>query len=144
MEDWFERERLHRAAAAGDLPVVQDLVGNHCPLDAFDELGMTPLHHAVLGEHFAVVEYLLRQGADINAHDERLIGDTPLAEAVPTCSLRMARILVEMGADPTIPGWMQRNALDRAKRRRHAEGTGSVGQAVYEFLREATRKKRRR
>jgi ankyrin repeat protein len=141
MEDWFERERLHRAADAGDLPAVQELLGGGCPVNAFDELGKTPLHYAVLGEHFAVVDYLLRKGADINAHDEQKIGDTPLGEAAGTCSLQMARLLVESGADPTVQGWMQLNALDRAKRRRHSEGTGSVGQAVYDFLRETVRKR---
>jgi len=140
MEDWFEREQLHRAAAAGDVPAVQALVGSGRPVNDFDELGKTPLHYAVLGEHFAVVEYLLRHGADINAHDERLIGGTPLGEAGGTCSLRMAQLLVESGADPTVRGWMQLNALDRAKQRRKSEGTGSAGQAVFEFLRAAARK----
>jgi ankyrin repeat protein len=144
MDDWFERERLHRAAEAGDVPAVQDLVGRGYPLNAFDELGKTPLHYAVLGEHFAVIDYLLRNGADLNAHDERMIGDTPLGEAASTCSLKMARLLVESGADPTVRGWMQLNAVDRAKQRRHSEGTGSEGQAVYEFLREASRTRKAR
>jgi len=144
MDDWFEQERLHRAAKAGDLPTVQELLGRGSAVNAFDELGKTPLHYAVLGEHFAVVDYLLRHGADINAHDERLIGDTPLGEAASTCSLRMARLLVASGADPTVRGWMQLNALDRAGQRKSSEGTGSEGQAVYEFLREAARKRKAR
>jgi hypothetical protein len=97
-----------------------------------------------LREHFAVVDFLLRHGAEVNAHDERAIGDTPLGEAASTCSLRMARLLVGSGADPTLRGWMQLNALDRAKERRRSEGTGSEGQAVYEFLHEAVRKRKAR
>lgn len=142
LEARFERERLHDAAEAGDLPAVQDSLGRSFPVNAFNELGLTPLHLAVRGEHFAVVEYLLRHGADVNAHDERVIGNTPLCDAADTCSLRMARLLVESGADPTVRGWMWLNAVDRAKQRRHSEGTGSVGQAVYEFLREAVRKRK--
>jgi ankyrin repeat protein len=142
MDDWFERERLHRAAEAGDLPAVEDLVGRGCPVNTFDQLGRTPLHYAVLREHFAVVDYLLRHGADINAHDERVIGNTPLGEAVSTCSLRMVRLLVDSGADPTLRGWMQLNALDRAKERRHREGTGSEGQAVYELLNRVVRERK--
>lgn len=142
MDDWFEQQRLHRAAEAGDLPAVQNLLGRGCPVNAFDELGRTPLHYAVRGEHFAVIDYLLRQGAEINAHDERVIGDTPLGEASSTCSLKMAQILVASGADPTVQGWMQLSALDRAAQRKRSEGTGSEGQAVYEFLQEAARKKK--
>lgn len=140
MEDWIEREKLHRAAEAGDLELVRELLGQGCPINAFDELGQTPLHYAVLGEHLNVIDVLLRSGADVNAHDERVIGNTPLGEAASTCSLRMARLLVEAGADPTIPGWMQCTALDHAERRRHEEGTGSEGQAVFNFLREVAKK----
>jgi ankyrin repeat protein len=144
MGDWVEDQRLHRAAEAGDLPAVRELLGSGCPVNAFDELGKTPLHYAVLGEHFGVVDYLLRHGADINARDERVIGNTPLGEAAETCSLRMSRLLVDAGADPTARGWMQLSAVDRAKQRRRSEGTGSEGQAVYEFLSEAARKKNAR
>src|SRR4051812_34090683 len=128
MNDWFERERLHRAAQAGDLPAGPELLGRGDPVNAFGEMGKTPLHYAVLAEHAPAVDYLLRHGADINARDERLIGDTPLAEAASTCSLPMARRLVAAGADPTVRGWMQLNAVDRAKRRRQEEGVGGEGQ----------------
>lgn len=141
MDTWIEQERLHRAAESGDLELVGELLDRGYPVNAFDELGKTPLHHAVLGEHFAVVDLLLRRGANINANDERVIGNTPLAEAVDTCSLAMARRLVEAGADPMIPGWMQLNALHRAEQRKRRERTGSVGQAVYNLLRETARKR---
>ena len=144
MDDWLERERLHRAAEAGDLSRVQELLNSGCPVNAFDELGKTPLHYAVLGEHFIVVDCLLCRGANVNAQDERVIGDTPLGEAASTCSPRMARRLVEAGANPTARGWMQLNAVDRAKRRRQGEGAGGEGQAIYEFLREAERRQKPR
>jgi ankyrin repeat protein len=144
MDEWIDREKLHAAAGEGDLASVRDLLGRGHPVNAFDFLGKTPLHYAVLGEHFAVVDALLRAGADVNAHDERTIGDTPLGEAAGTCSLRMARLLVEAGADPTIPGWMQVRALDRAEQRRHEQGTGSEGQAVSNFLREIAQKQGKR
>ena len=97
MDDSFQRERLHSAAQSGDLIAVQGFLDQGCPVNAFDELGNTPLHCAVRGECFEVVRLLLRYGADVNAHDERVIGNTPLAEAAPTCSLQMARLLVEAG-----------------------------------------------
>jgi ankyrin repeat protein len=144
MDDWMERGKLHDAAREGDLTAVRELLGRSYPVNAFDFLGKTPLHYAVLAEHFAVVDALLHAGADVNAHDERTIGDTPLGEAASTCSLRMARLLVEAGADPNIRGWMQLSALDRAERRRHEQGTGSEGQAVFDVLREAAQKQGKR
>src|SRR5262249_54379975 len=142
VDDWFEREKLHRAAEAGDLTLARDLLDQGCPVNAFDDLGKTPLHYAVLGEHFAVVDTLLRSGAAVNATEERVIGGTPLGEAASTCSLRMAQLLVEAGADPIVPGWMQLTALDRAERRRHEEGTGSEGQAVFNVLQEVAQKRK--
>ena len=141
MDHWLEQDQLHRAAEAGDLPAVRELLDRGCAVNAFDELGKTPLHYAVSGEHFAVVDCLLRRAADINAQDERVIGDTPLGEAAASCSLRMARLLVAAGADPTARGWMQLNAVDRARSRRRSEGIGGEGQAVFEFLDEAARKR---
>lgn len=144
MDDWIEPEPLHRAAEDGDLPAIQTLIESGCPINAFDEFGKTPLHYAILREDFAVVDYLLRHGSDINAHDERVIGNTPLLEAIGKCSLRMARLLIESGADPMIRGWMQRSALDRAKDRKKNDGAGSVGQALYDLLREAAKKSKKR
>src|ERR1700733_5210021 len=135
MDDWFEREQLHRAAAAGDLGLVRELIDRGHPVNAFDELGKTPLHHAAVGEHADIVKLLLRSGANVNAHDERVIGDTPLGEVVARGSLSMVKLLVAAGADATIPGWMQLTAVDRALQRRRVEGTGSAGQTVYDFLR---------
>jgi hypothetical protein len=138
----FEGGSLHFDAQEGNLAAVQAFVDRGYLINFFDECGHTPLHYAVSGEHFTVVDFLLRKGADINARHEPSNGDTPLGGAASTCSLQMARLLVASGADPTVRGWMHVNALDRAKRRRHSEGTGSVGQAVYDFLREVVRKRK--
>jgi ankyrin repeat protein len=144
LEEWFERQKLHDAAEAGDLPAVQELLAHDYSINALDEVGRTPLHYAVLGEHFAVVNYLLLHGANINVRDEHGNGYSPLDEAARSCSLRMVRLLVESGADPSVRSWMQLNAVDRAKSRKESEGIGSVGQAVYEFLRDAARRKKAR
>ena len=117
----FQSEQLHRAAQNGDLPQVQKLLAAKYPVNRFDELGKTPLHYAVAGEHMAVVDALLRAGANVNARDERVAGGTPLGEYAGSCSYAMARRLIDAGADPTIPGWMQLTALDRAQGRNGEE-----------------------
>ena len=108
----FQREQLHRAAQDGDLARVNDLLQREYRVNRFDDLGMTPLHYAVQKGHLHIVDRLIDAGANVNAHDERRIGNTPLREFARECSYAMAKKLIDAGADPTIRGWMQMNALD--------------------------------
>jgi ankyrin repeat protein len=130
----FEREALHFACQDGDLERVRALVSGGSDLNAFDDLGMTPLHHAAKGEHLEVARYLLENGANVNAHEESTIGNTPLGEVAGSCSLRMAQLLIDAGADPRIPGWMQITALVSASERKREEGP-----VVHELLLRASR-----
>lgn len=130
-ENWLEHEQLHFAAQDGDLERARSLLASGCDDNSFDEIGKTPLHYAVQKEHFELVMFLLKNGADVNAHCEAQIGNTPLADAAGTCSLRMAKLLIEAGADPRIRGWMQISALDRAKGRKRGDGP-----LVYKLMRE--------
>ena len=114
----FQRDQLHRAARESDLARVDDLLGRKYPVNRFDELGKTPLHYAVEGGYLAIVDRLLKSGADVNAHDERRIGNTPLSDNVRECSYDMAKRLVDAGADPTVEGWMQLSAVHRAGERK--------------------------
>jgi ankyrin repeat protein len=128
-EDWYKKEQLHFAAHDGDLARVEDLVEGGFDVNAFDEIGKTPLHYAAKKEHFEVAKYLLAHGANVNAHHEPTISNTPLADIAASCSLEMAQLLVDAGADPTIGGWMGLNALHYAKDRKREEG-----RRVYELL----------
>ena len=65
----------------------------------------------------------------MNAHDEARIGNTPLREVAGRCSYEVAKLLVDAGADPRIPGWMQITALDESARRKEPEGV-----RVHELL----------
>ncbi len=121
-EDWYEKERLHRAARSGDLEQIKALLEQGLPINAFDDLNRTPLHYAAIGGHVPAVRYLIDAGADVNAHDEERIGETPLGEVAANCTFEMAKILIEAGADPTILGWMTLTALDRSAERKRPEG----------------------
>lgn len=120
---WFERERLHRAAAEGNHDEMRRLVavGGHA-LTTFDDLGRTPLHYAVEGEHYLAAEWLIQQGAVVNAHDEPTIGETPLCLAVRRDHPEMVELLLANGADPDITGWMGNTARQRAERRQDEDG----------------------
>ncbi len=128
----FQREQLHQAAQHGDLARVDELLNQEYPVNRFDELGFTPLHYAVKGRHLHVVDRLIKAGANVNAHDEQMIGNTPLSEVARDCSYEMAKRLIDAGADPTIPGWMQLDALHRA-----AERKDSDAQKIQQLLKKA-------
>jgi ankyrin repeat protein len=122
-DEWYEKEKLHFAADEGDLEEVKKLIKSGYDINAFDEdLSLTPLHYAIANEHYEVAEYLLESGANINANEEEKIGETPLGHVAAKCTYEMARFLIRHGANPTIPGWMNITALDRAKARKKQEG----------------------
>ncbi|MDQ6942506.1 MAG: ankyrin repeat domain-containing protein, partial [Candidatus Eremiobacteraeota bacterium] len=77
---------------------------------------------------------LIDAGADVNAHDESRIGDTALLLAVQHGLFDIAKILVEHGADPTIPGWMGRTPLDHARDRKRMP-------ELYDLLKSAPRRR---
>ena len=139
-EPWLtrqlKREALHFAAGEGDLCRVKELLAEGYPINGFDDLSWTPLHHAAQKEHLAVVRYLIAAGADVNAHEEERIGDTVLKHVAQTCTLDLARILLDAGADPTIPGWMQLTALDKSVNRKRFEGPD-----VHRLLLEAAKRR---
>jgi ankyrin repeat protein len=134
-DDWFEKEQLLFAAKDGDLQRVKKLISEGLPLDLIDEAGKTALHYAVEYENLELAKVLIDAGADVNIHDEARITNTPLTDVAAICSLKMAEFLLSAGADPTIRGWMQLNALDRAKDRKHGDGT-----EVYQVLLKAAKK----
>ena len=130
--DAVDASDLHFAAIDGDEARVRTLIAEGRSPDAFDELAKTPLHYAAGHGRIDIMRLLLEAGADVNAHDASRIGNTPLGEVAATCSLPVAELLIDFGADPRIPGWMQLTALHKAKARKSDEG-----RRVYALLKAA-------
>lgn len=126
-EDWFEFERLHRAAQEGTIAEMADLVAAGCDVNAFDEMSYTPLHCAVEHNRAEAAVWLLDHGADINANEEAMIGETALCLAVQGQSPEIVEMLLKRGADPDIPGWMALTARMRAQRRNDDVGRKIAG-----------------
>jgi ankyrin repeat protein len=117
-DDWYHAERLHRAAADGDCTLAKSLIAEGAPLDAFEDIGFTPLHFAVRHERFAMAQLLLDAGANINAREEETNSNTAISVAARETSPDMVEFLLARGADPWIAGWMGLNAFDVARERK--------------------------
>jgi ankyrin repeat protein len=135
IDDWIKREQLHFAAQDGDLVKIEQLLQEGYDINAFDDVAYTPLHYAVNKERFEAVRLLLERGANVNANLEEQIGNTPLRNVAEHCSLRMAKLLLDAGADPAIPSWMRLTALHQAEDREDEEG-----KRVYALLLKASKK----
>ena len=121
-EDWFEMERLHRAARGGNLSEISRLVAEGFDIDAFDDVSRTPLHYAVEERQFDAAQLLIILGSDVNRHDEEMIGETPISLAVQVNSAEIVELLMTHGANADIPGWMGLTARMRAKQRSDENG----------------------
>jgi hypothetical protein len=90
-------DALRRAASAGDLAKVKDLLTAGVDVNAANAYGGTALAFAADKGHVAVVELLLERGADANVKD-RFYNLTPLAWAVNHGHADVVRALLAKGA----------------------------------------------
>jgi ankyrin repeat protein len=91
---------VHDAAAIGDLETVKELVERDRSLvNATSAEGYPPLGLAAFLGHTNVVEFLLREGADVNAVGKNENGFTALTGAVAGGHADVVELLVDRGAD---------------------------------------------
>jgi len=94
---------IHEAAKSGSLDEVKAFLANGEKVDVKDKHGLTPLYHAAAKGHKDVCEFLISQGADVNAGRE--IGFVPLTGALNNRSesgVEIFKLLVAQGADINI------------------------------------------
>ena len=110
---------LNKAARAGNLKQVQDLIAEGAPVNGRDALGGTPLHDAAWAGEKDIAAYLIQMGADVNArHAEG--GSTPLHYAVLTNHPDVVEVLLDHGADVTALYKTSQTALHLAAARGYA------------------------
>lgn len=77
-----ETSEFFKAVASGDLPRVRELLAMTPALvNAKDGEGATSLHYAALNGNQELARFLVEQGADVNARDDRF-GATPAGWAI--------------------------------------------------------------
>lgn len=112
-------DRLHRAAAAGDLAALAAAVADGADVNGRDAQGRTPVLVATQARQRAAVAALIEAGADVDLQDERL--DNPFLYAGAEGLLEILPLLVDAGADPTITNRYGGVALIPASERGHVE-----------------------
>jgi len=131
---------VHRAAAHGHTQALKELFGadGKTALELFDDMGRTPLICAVQEGHLEEASLILDAGANVDSHDEKTFSNTALATAVQERNVRIVELLLKHGADPTIQGWMQLSALDRA-RDWNADDADPELRRIFDLLNNAAR-----
>ncbi|PVD23407.1 hypothetical protein C0Q70_16676 [Pomacea canaliculata] len=110
---------LHLAAAQGNLDMITlmfelQTANFSSALGAVDAMKMTPLHRAALFNHVQVVEFLIRNGAEIDSVDNT--SSTPLLLAASKGSWDSVLCLIQHGADIYSHDQNSRNFLHLAIR----------------------------
>lgn len=100
---------LSMAAFTGQMNYVQRLVEAGAEVDFY---GWAPLLYAAYNGHTAIVEYLLKRGADINAKTEN--GLTALFFAARFGHIEIIKVLLKNEADPTVVSENMETAVDWA------------------------------
>ncbi|MBL8374126.1 ankyrin repeat domain-containing protein [Accumulibacter sp.] len=100
---------LSLAAYQGKLPFVQRLVQAGADVNLY---GWPPLIYAAFNGHAAVVDYLLKKGAEINATTAN--GSTALLFAARFGHIEVVEVLLQNKADPNIANERGATAIDWA------------------------------
>jgi ankyrin repeat protein len=91
---------FHEASMTGRMNVVRDLLSNDpSRVGSLSKDGFTALHLAAFFGQKEVVEYLLKNGADVNALANNATKVRPLHSAVAHHDLEISKLLVDHGAD---------------------------------------------
>ncbi len=90
----------------------RNLIDSGADVNAVDDEGMAPLHAAAAADSAEVVRLLLDAGAQVDPQNTR--GETPLRCAVQAAWSvpESLQLLLDAGANPSIPSQNGRSALD--------------------------------
>lgn len=124
---------LHYAAQVADSEVLRILLSTRCSrfINTFDDISYTPMMYAAMRGAAEMVALLIESRADINACDVTHIGNTVLREVIEEAIPSLVAQLLAAGADPTIKGWMQLSAVDKAIERYESQGSSEAAEILH-------------
>ena len=122
---------LHYAADFGEKEILAGLLKSmrNKSIDCFDSVGKTPFMCAVEREHFDVADFLLDEGANIDACDRNALGYTALHNAVLIMKEPQVKYLCDRGADTLIRDIFGKSAYAVAHEHQH-EGCTRICEIV--------------
>jgi len=89
---------IHETVKNGDLEKVKSLIQNDKQLvNLKDDAGRTPLHWASRGVYPEIMQFLIQNGADVNALDNNMV--TPLISIASRGHLEAAKLLLKNGSN---------------------------------------------
>ncbi|WP_410879916.1 ankyrin repeat domain-containing protein [Myroides sp. DW712] len=119
MKNFTEKE-LFQAIAANDIATVKEILANHTVnLEVKNSKGETPLMMATYKKYNALALYLIDQGANVNAQDDRL--NSPFLYAGAEGNITIVRKSLAHGADFTVFNRYNGTALIPAAEKGHLE-----------------------
>jgi len=102
------------ALKTGQLSVIKAYIDKGIDINQqYGDKRYTLLNYAIKGGHLLVVQFLIKQKADITLESN---GKTPIMYSAKYGRLEIAKYLVAQGADPKKRNSKGRNAVDYAKR----------------------------
>lgn len=93
-------EDVMQLARVGDIQGIKKLYSNGSFNSSYcDEEGITPLHWAAINNQYAMCEFLIGEGVDVNKKGGESVA-TPAMWAAQRCHYYIVNLLLENGADP--------------------------------------------
>ena len=121
--DIRQMQSLFVASMVGDLEGIVTILNHHKhDIDGNNIFGIDidpkgwgrrPLHGAVIAGHVKIVEFYIKNGANINVQTR--YGDTALHFTIHHNRSIILKMLLEAGADPTIQNNVQKSPIDIAR-----------------------------
>lgn len=97
MTDHELADRYLKAAAAGDIPTVENCLAAGVDIDTVNRQRQTAILLAAMNQHYDVVELLIKADADINKQDETQLN--PFLFGCIKDDLRLVKIMLAAGTD---------------------------------------------
>jgi ankyrin repeat protein len=106
----FGETPLMIASIEGNLPLVKSLIQQHKA--QINHIGWTPLHYACAKGHLEIAQYLIANGAIVDALSPS--NTTPLMMAVQSGNEQLVKLLLDKGADIQVRNTNGLTAIDIA------------------------------